>query len=461
MYQIDFKKPIHVHFMGIGGISMSGLAEILLGEGFTISGSDIKSSDITDRLEEKGAKIYFSQIADNITSDIDLVVYTAAINFDTNEEYKAALAQNIPTMTRATLLGQLMHNYKNAIAVSGTHGKTTTTSMLSHILLEADTDPTISVGGILDAIDGNIRVGQSDMFVTEACEYTNSFLEFFPKISIILNIEEDHMDFFKDLDDIRHSFQRFAKILPQEGFLVVNGDIPDISYIVEDCAARYVTFGIDNDTDTYVGKNISYDAFGHANFDYYKEGTLIDHIELNVNGEHNVKNALATIAVSDYLDLPMDAVKRGLLSFTGAKRRFERKGTCNDFTIVDDYAHHPTEIEATLNACKNYPHNDLWCIFQPHTYTRTLAFLDDFAKALSLSDHVIITDIYAAREKDTGLVHAKDIADKLEIIGTDVHYIQHFDDIKKFILKNCKKNDLVITMGAGNVDSIGIDLVNR
>ena len=253
MYQIDFNKPIHIHFMGIGGISMSGLAEILIKEGFSISGSDIHTSDIIKHLEDKGAKVYLSQTADNITDDIDLVVYTAAINFDTNEEYKEAIRRNIPVMKRATLLGQMMHNYQNAIAVSGTHGKTTTTSMLSYILLAGNTDPTISVGGILDAINGNIRVGHSETFVTEACEYTNSFLEFFPKISIILNIEEDHMDFFKDLDDIRHSFREFAHKLPDYGYLIINGEIENIDYIVDGLKAEYATFGLENDcidTDT-------------------------------------------------------------------------------------------------------------------------------------------------------------------------------------------------------------------
>ena len=406
MYQIDFNKPIHIHFMGIGGISMSGLAEILIKEGFSISGSDIHTSDIIKHLEDKGAKVYLSQTADNITDDIDLVVYTAAINFDTNEEYKEAIRRNIPVMKRATLLGQMMHNYQNAIAVSGTHGKTTTTSMLSYILLAGNTDPTISVGGILDAINGNIRVGHSETFVTEACEYTNSFLEFFPKISIILNIEEDHMDFFKDLDDIRHSFREFAHKLPDYGYLIINGEIENIDYIVDGLKAEYATFGLENDSYDYCAKNIGYDAFGHAHFDYYYKGEFIDHIQLNVNGEHNVKNA-------------------------------------------------------TLESAKNYPHNELWCVFQPHTYSRTIAFLDDFAKALSLCDHVIVTDIYAAREKDTGIVSSKDIVDRMADYDVDVHYIKEFDDIEKFILENCKKNDLLITMGAGNVDSIGNSLVNR
>ena len=440
---------------------MSGLAEILLKEGFTISGSDIKHSQITDHLEEKGAHICYQQTADNITSGIDLVVYTAAINFDTNEEYKEAVKKGIPVMSRAALLGQLMHNYKNAIAVSGTHGKTTTTSMLSQILLEADTDPTISVCGILESIGGNIRVGHSDTFITEACEYTNSFLEFFPKISIILNIEEDHMDFFKDIDDIRKSFRAFAHKLPDYGYLVLNGEIDNIPYIVEGLEADYVTFGCNSKKFNFAAENITHDSLGHDSFDYYKNGVYQDRIQLNVTGDHNVNNALAAIAVADRLNLPMEAVKKGLLSFVGAKRRFEYKGTVNNFTIIDDYAHHPTEIQATLEACKNYPHNELWCIFQPHTYTRTRAFLDDFARALSMSDHVIITDIYAAREKDTGMVHAKDIADKMSAYDVDVHYISDFKDIEKFILKNCKKNDLLITMGAGNVDSIGDSLLKK
>ena len=225
--------------------------------------------------------------------------------------------------------------------------------------------------------------------------------------------------------------------------------------------AEYATFGLENDSYDYCAKNIGYDAFGHAHFDYYYKGEFIDHIQLNVNGEHNVKNALAAIAAAKRIGIDVDTMKKGLLGFTGAKRRFELKGTCNDFTVVDDYAHHPTEIRATLESAKNYPHNELWCVFQPHTYSRTIAFLDDFAKALSLCDHVIVTDIYAAREKDTGIVSSKDIVDRMADYDVDVHYIKEFDDIEKFILKNCKKNDLLITMGAGNVDSIGNSLVNR
>lgn len=460
MYQIDFKKPMHIHFIGIGGISMSGLASILLKQHFKVSGSDAHESELTKQLEAEGAILYYGQRASNLDDTPDLVVYTAAIHPD-NPEYAAAVAKQIPMLSRAELLGQMMHNFKTPVAISGTHGKTTTTSMASYIFLEADMDPTISVGGILDAIGGNIRVGGHDTFLTEACEYTNSFLHFFPKISVILNIDADHLDFFKDLDDIRHSFREFAHKLPDYGYLIINGEIENIDYIVDGLKAEYATFGLENDSYDYCAKNIGYDAFGHAHFDYYYKGEFIDHIQLNVNGEHNVKNALAAIAAAKRIGIDVDIMKKGLLGFTGAKRRFELKGTCNDFTVVDDYAHHPTEIRATLESAKNYPHNELWCVFQPHTYSRTIAFLDDFAKALSLCDHVIVTDIYAAREKDTGIVSSKDIVDRMADYDVDVHYIKEFDDIEKFILKNCKKNDLLITMGAGNVDSIGNSLVNR
>ena len=276
MYKIDFNHPMHIHFIGIGGISMSGLAEILLKEGFTVSGSDTKESPLTKKLESEGAHIAYGQCAENITPGIGCVVYTAAIN-RSNPELIEAVAQKIPMLTRAELLGQLMKNYDTPIAVSGTHGKTTTTSMISHILLEADMDPTISVGGILKAIGGNIRVGSSGTFITEACEYTNSFLHFFPKISVILNIEEDHLDFFKDLEDIRHSFHQFAALLPDDGTLVINGDIKDYPEIYRGLSCNVVTYGSSSDFD-YSADNITYDENGHVSFDLILHGEKTDHM---------------------------------------------------------------------------------------------------------------------------------------------------------------------------------------
>ena len=458
MYKIDFNHPMHIHFIGIGGISMSGLAEILLKEGFTVSGSDTKESPLTKKLESEGAHIVYGQKAENITPGIGCVVYTAAIN-RSNPELIEAVSRKIPMLTRAELLGQLMKNYDTPIAVSGTHGKTTTTSMISHILLEADMDPTISVGGILKAIGGNIRVGSSGTFITEACEYTNSFLHFFPKISVILNIEEDHLDFFKDLEDIRHSFHQFAALLPDDGTLVINGDIKDYPEIYTGLSCNVVTYGSSIDFD-YSADNIVYDENGHVSFDLVVHGEKADRIQLSVTGVHNVSNALSAIAVANLLDIPMEVTKKGLLSFTGTDRRFEYKGEFNGVTVVDDYAHHPTEIEATLKAAQHSPHNSVWCVFQPHTYTRTKAFFHEFAEALSHADHLILADIYAARETDTLGISSADLAEETAKLGTDTHYFPSFGEIEAFLRENCRPGDLLITMGAGDVVTVGEDLLH-
>ena len=379
MYNIDFKKPQHVHFIGIGGISMSGLAEILLKENFTISGSDSKPSNLTEHLVSLGATIFYPQKAENVIKGIDVVVYTAAIHED-NPELIEVRRQGLPTLTRAQLLGQLMKNYETPIAISGTHGKTTTTSMVSHILLEAEKDPTISVGGILKAIGGNIRVGNSGVFVTEACEYTNSFLDFFPKISVILNVEEDHMDFFKDIDDIRSSFHRFAALLPEDGALIINKNIEKMEAITNGLTCKVITYSETQSAD-YSATNITFDELGNASFDLIKYGTFAGRINLSVNGNHNVSNALSAIAVSDLLGIDLETCKKGILSFTGTNRRFQYKGEINGVTIIDDYAHHPTEIKATLTSVQHYPHREVWCIFQPHTYTRTKAFFHEIGRA--------------------------------------------------------------------------------
>lgn len=460
MYKIDFNKPLNVHFMGIGGISMSGLAEILIKEGFKITGSDTKASEIITQLSEMGALINIGQTADNINDDIDLIVYTAAIKED-NEEFMAAKEKGIPMLTRAQLLGQIMENYKYSVAVSGTHGKTTTTSMLSYILLEADMDPTISVGGMIDAIGGNIRVGHSDYFVTEACEYTNSFHSFKPQISIILNVDADHLDFFSGIDEIAESFHTFATKTPEDGIVIVNGDMKYLDTVTNNLKCRIATFG-ENPDNKYSASNISFDAYGHPTYTLLIDGNEITDITLRVFGRHNVYNSLSAVAAACELGIPIETIKTGLLHCKGADRRFQYKGTILDnVKVMDDYAHHPTEIAATLAAVRNTKYNELWCVFQPHTYTRTYALLNEFAQALKVCDHVIVADIYAAREKDTGLVSAKDLAEKISALGTDAFYLPSFDDIENYLLKNCKKNDLLITMGAGNVDLIGNELIKK
>jgi len=453
MYKIDFNNPVHVHFIGIGGISMSGLAEVLMQEGFTISGSDNKESALTKKLAGNGAAVFYGQRSANIIDGIDVVVYTAAIHED-NEELAAAKAQNLPLLTRAELLGQLMTNYDIPIAVAGTHGKTTTTSMLSHVLLAGDLDPTISVGGILKKIGGNIRVGKSQFFLTEACEYTNSFLSFLPKIGIILNVDEDHLDFFKDIDHIIDSFHRFAQLLPADGALIINEKATGLETLTSDLKCQVITYGLSESAD-YSIAGITYDERGDASFDLLIKGRFARRIQLSVNGEHNVMNAVAAIAAGLLAGLSLDTIQDGLLSFEGTGRRFEYKGEKNGFTVIDDYAHHPTEIRATLNAAVHYPHGELWCVFQPHTYTRTKALFDDFVNALSLADHVILADIYAARETDTLGVSSEQIADALREKGIDAYYLNSFDKIKQFSLDHCKKSDVLITMGAGDVVNIG------
>lgn len=459
MYQIDFHKPLHIHFIGIGGISMSGLAEILLEENFTVSGSDAKESPLTRTLEERGAKIFYGQRASNIEESVQVVVYTAAIHPD-NPEFACAASKGIPMLTRAQLLGQIMRNYDTPIAVSGTHGKTTTTSMISHMLLAGNCDPTISVGGILPAIGGNIRVGQSEMFLTEACEYTNSFLSFFPKISIILNIDADHLDFFKDINDIRHSFRKFAELLPSDGTLIINADTPAYEDIIRDLPCSVITYGLEHDAQ-YTAQDITYDEFGHATFTVLKDGQNVGTYSLKVPGIHNVSNALSAVAVGHLLGLPDSAITEGLNGFTGTDRRFQLKGTVAGVTIIDDYAHHPTEIEATLRAAKNYPHKTTWCVFQPHTYSRTKALLPEFAQALTLADHVVLADIYAARETDNLGISSEDLRRQIQELGTPCEYFPTFDEIENYLLENCTKGDLLITMGAGDVVNIGEHLLGK
>lgn len=458
MYKIDFNNPSHIYFVGIGGISMSGLAEILHQAGFTVSGSDWKSSAITQALEAKGISVKYGENAAHITPDIDCAVLTSAVK-DSNLEFQAIREKEIPYLTRAQLLGQLMKNYKTSVAISGTHGKTTTTSMVSEILLRAGTNPTLSIGGILKTIGGNIRVGGKEYFVTEACEYTNSFLSFFPTVGIILNIEEDHMDFFKDLADIRRSFHKFAGLLPADGCLIINADIPDYEEIIRGLSCKIVTYSSSDRPADYYPTDISYDNLGHPSFLLHGPGGKAAGFSLQVPGLHNVGNAIAAIALADYLSVDRAVTASALAGYTGTDRRFEYKGSVGGVTIIDDYAHHPTEITATLSAAQNYPHQKLWCVFQPHTYSRTKEFMKDFAKALSLADEIILADIYPARETDSLGISSENLQEEIKALGHECYYFPTFDEIENFLLENCIKGDLLITMGAGDVLKIGENLL--
>ncbi|MCI8308069.1 MAG: UDP-N-acetylmuramate--L-alanine ligase [Lachnospiraceae bacterium] len=460
MFQINYDSPANLYFIGIGGISMSAFAELLCSKGFHIKGSDSHESAITRHLESLGIDVFYGQKADNIPGDTDLVVYTAAISED-NPEYAEAVRRGLPMMVRAEMIGQIMKNYDNTIAVSGTHGKTTATSILTYIYMAAELDPTVSVGCILDILNGNLRIGHSQNWIMEACEYTNSFFHFNPSTAIILNVEEDHLDFFKDINDIRNSFHLFAKKIPDDGLLVIDRDIEQYETITDGLTCSILTYSITDSSADFYADNINFNENGFGMFDLYINGKYAEHFELSVVGKHNISNSLAAICVAYAQKVDINAIKTGLLSFRGADRRFQKKGVINGITVIDDYAHHPSEINATLDAAKNYPHNRIVCVFQPHTYTRTKNFLKDFARSLSKADMVIVTDIYAAREKDTGEISSKDLYNELKKRNAEVYYISSFDDIKNFILENCINGDMLITMGAGDIVSVGESLLGQ
>jgi len=442
-----------VHFIGIGGISMSGLAEILKSRGYTVTGSDMKTSAITNKLERLGIKIITGHSGENIAG-ADLVVYTAAIKED-NPELMAAKLQGIPTMDRATLLGRMMKGYPGSIAVSGTHGKTTTTSMISMILLEAGLNPTIHIGGELDAIGGTTHIGSNDYFVAEACEYYESFLKFFPHIAVILNIEFDHADYFKDLNHVTETFRKFASLVPSDGYLIACADDDNTSRILESANCKVITFGMNTDAADWGAGNITFDEMGCASYTLIHKGCEVSSINLMVPGIHNVGNSLAAIATCRIAVCDYDIVKQALAKFRGTHRRFELKGTYGGIKVIDDYAHHPSEVKATLSAAKNCEQNRIWCVFQPHTYTRTKFLMNEFATAFEDADEVILADIYAAREVDIGEVNSEMLADRIQETGKKVMYFKSFDTITEHLKKNAKPGDLIITMGAGDIYKVG------
>ena len=450
-------KGGHVHFIGIGGISMSGLAEILLLKGYRVSGSDMKDSPILHHLSQKGATVHIGHQASNVEG-ADLIVYTAAVKEDNPEMIEAAKRQ-IPKMDRATLLGQIMQTYSHAVAVAGTHGKTTTTSMLSTIMLNAQLDPTILVGGELDTIGGNVRVGNSSYFITEACEYVDSFLKFHPTMAVILNIEEDHLDYFKDIHQIYESFLKFASLVPRKGTVIGCGDDPLVRRLMENLDSHTITFGIKEKCD-WMARNITFDELGCATFRAVYKDQDMGYFTLRVPGIHNVYNALASAAAGWAMGISRMVIQDSLSSFHGTHRRFEIKGERDGVTVIDDYAHHPTEIKATLATLQNYPHKRAWCVFQPHTYSRTKALFQNFAEALSGVDEIIITDIYAAREKDTGEVHSRDLAAAVSEKGQRCIYISSFDEIVEYLDSRAEEGDVILTMGAGNVVEIGEKFLN-
>lgn len=444
----------NIHCIGIGGIGLSGIAEILLSRGHHVSGSDMRESDITEKLIGDGAKIFLGHRAKNV-EDADLVIYTVAVG-DDNPELARARELGIPTITRAQALGALMAEYGSSIAISGTHGKTTTTAMISLILKDADKNPTISVGGNLDEIGGNFYVGGKEFFVTEACEYRDSFLELQPNIEIILNIDSDHLDYFKDVEHIAKSFDRFAKLVPANGTVIAYDANPFVRSVIEGLP-NAVTFGFSTGSD-YYASNISFDNDGMPSFDVNHHGEKLCRIDLSVPGEHNILNSLAAFACCHILGIDIDKIVSTLHGYKGIHRRFDILGrTSSGNKIIDDYAHHPTEIKATLAAIRNMQHNHLWCLFQPHTYTRTLALLDEFAASFDNADKVVLAEIYAAREKNIYKISSKTLVSKIREHDPDkdVYYFKDFEDIARFVYDNAEEGDLILTMGAGDIYKVG------
>ena len=447
------QEHIHIYFIGIGGISMSGLAEILVDRGLRVSGTDVKQSPVTQRLQKHGIHINFGHRAENITDDITLVVYTAAIH-DDNPELQAAKQKKIPITDRAHLLGKIMQDYPNSIAVAGTHGKTTTTSMASEILLAANTDPTITVGGILPTIQSNLKIGHSPYFVAEACEYFDSFLQFSPKVGVILNVESDHLDYFKTLENIRRSFHAFAQRIPDDGLLVIHDSIQELSTLTENITCHIETFGLQENSN-WCAKNIVHTPDGKNSFDAYHNGEFFAQIQLHIPGEHNITNALAAIAACAFFGISPQDCKQGLWHYTGTDRRFQIKGKQNGITVIDDYAHHPTEIKAALAAAQNVAHQKIWCVFQPHTYSRTKFLFDEFGTAFADADEIIVADIFAAREAFDDTISAAQLAARIAQTGKSARYVGDFSAIESYLRAHCQSGDLVMTIGAGDVYQVG------
>jgi len=441
----------HIHCVGIGGIGLSAIAEIFLRRGHWVSGSDLKPGDTTERLKNSGALVFTSHEEDNVQG-ADLVVYSSAVSSD-NPELTAAKKLGIPVLTRAEVLGLLMREFNQSIAVSGTHGKTTTTSMISLILENAGCDPTILIGGNLAALNGNVKVGKGEFIVTEACEYMDSFLSLYPKYKVILNIDSDHLDYFKDIDHIVSSFNRFARLEPSDGAVIAYTANPFVNSIVTDLPGQVITFGLNGQSD-YYAENIRFNPSGMPSFDLFFCGEKLGFLQLSVPGEYNVINALAAVACCRDIGIDTPKIFETLENFTGTERRFDVIGTTkNGLRIIDDYAHHPTEIKATLQAAKNLPHKNLWCLFQPHTYTRTLALFDEFASAFHNADKVILAEIYAAREKNIHKISSKELATEIKRTNPDkeVYFFELFDEIASFVVNNAESGDLIITMGAGDI----------
>lgn len=445
MKDIDtlLKEAKRVHFIGIGGAGMCPIAEILISLGYDVSGSDNNDTETFRRVEKEGAKVYLGQVKENITDDVELVIYTNAI-LAGNEELEYAKA-NFPCFERAEALGAISRIFSNCIGICGTHGKTTTTSMTTQILMEAGLDPSAVIGGKLPLINAYGRYGHSQNFVCESCEFNNTFLHMNPDIAVILNIDEDHLDFFKNLDNIKKSFRKFAELTTKT--VIYNGDDENTVYTLKGLEGKKMISVGRNDGNEWVAKNVSVPGGFHSEYDAYHNGEFVAHVELSVPGEHNILNSLCAFVASYESGADVEHIKAGLKHFGGAARRFELLGKYNGVTFADDYAHHPKEIKVTLEAAKKMGYNHVWAVHQPFTYTRTSLLLNDFAKVLQIADKCVISKIMGSREVNTIGIKAKDLADK---VPGSVQ-LDSFEEICDYVCDNAEDGDLVITLGCGDV----------
>ncbi|WP_073997724.1 UDP-N-acetylmuramate--L-alanine ligase [Anaerococcus urinomassiliensis] len=451
----DFKK---VHFIGIGGISMSGIASLLLNKGYEVSGSDRSLTEITKHLKDEGAEIYIGQSKDNIDNP-DLVIYTDAI-LDDNEEIIAARKLDIPVVSRGVFLGALMRNYENSIAVSGSHGKSTTTSMISKILLNSKEDATILLGGELDEMKGNVHVGDQKYLVTEACEYKGNIRYYYPQTVIVLNIDEDHLDYYKNLDDIVDTFKYYLQNQDENSKTILNLNEANNRLIIDSVKGELITYAQENYDADYVAHNIKFDEIGRPNFDLKMKNGLVEHFELGVIGRHNINNAMAAIISTYENGIDLETIKENIKEYSGLKRRMEIIGHVNTATIMTDYGHHPSEIEVTLEALREHTEGKLVCVWQPHTYSRTKTLFNDFLNCFDACDEVIITDIYAAREKFDPTIHSKDVVDALVKKGINAKYIGTFEKARDYIYDIAGDMDVVLTTGCGNPDVLAHMIVD-
>ena len=449
-----FKPGTRVHLAGIGGVSMCPLAEVLAGMGLQVQGSDMSESDTVRQLRAQGIPVAVGHSAENL-KDCALVIRTAAIH-DDNPEIAGAIARGIPVYERAQAWGAIMQHYQNAVCISGTHGKTTTTSMATHIFMAAQADPTVMIGGTLPLLHSGYRVGRGDTIILESCEYCNSFLNFFPTVAVILNVEADHLDFFKDLADIEHSFHAFADLVPQRGYIISNADDPGAREAVKGLSHPVFTFGIADPDADCTAHNVAFHD-GCPTFDVVIRGETYAHVELHIAGRHNILNSLAAASAAYVLGIPGSAVEEGLATFHGAGRRFEHKGTFHGADVFDDYAHHPAELHALLTTAQSMGYERVICAFQPHTYTRTKALFNDFVKELRVPDVVVLAEIYAAREQNDIGISSMDLS--REIPGSV--YCPTLDKVTAALARIACPGDLILTVGAGDIFKAGEKLLKE